>query len=69
MSQRGNRRKCRKCNHLAGKDGYCKHHRPERAPINRFRSNFIDELRGFTRPEEREDFGVMGDFKIIGRWG
>lgn len=64
----GNFRRCRSCGCLAGKDGYCRNHRPE-FKVSRFRDNFIDEKRGFTMPEEKEEFGVFRDFGIVGRWG
>ena len=67
---RGNARRCRKCNSLAGKDGYCKHHRPEYPPIVMQRDNFIDGIRGFTAHEEREEFGIVKDeFGMNNKWG
>lgn len=53
----GNRRRCRTCHCLAGKDGYCKLHRPEKR-TNPFRSNFKPHPTYF---KEKKDFGAIKD--------
>lgn len=41
-NESGNKRRCRSCHRLAGKDGWCKRHRPEKKHKEWVRDNFID---------------------------
>lgn len=80
------RKRCEVCHRLAGNDGYCKTHRPaatladtlEEVEVSRgtkrkhplFRDNFIPEPKGFVRPEEKSEFGILKkDFGSTTKWG
>ena len=63
----GNRRRCRACHSLAGKDGWCKNHRPKKKSPNPFRTNFKPKADYF---KERKDFGAVRDsFGEEDKWG
>ena len=62
----GNRKRCRDCNALAAKDGWCKNHRPVKR-VNPFRDNFKPAPSYF---DQREDFGaVKNGFSEEDKWG
>jgi hypothetical protein len=67
----GNSKRCRTCSRLAGKDGWCKSHRPKKAEkrINPFRENFMpDEDSVFFG--DHSEFGIVKDkFGMEDRWG
>lgn len=63
----GNRNRCRTCNQLASKDGWCKRHRPERKGPNPFRDNFKSSPEYFNK---NSDFGAVKDtFGEEAKWG
>lgn len=59
----GNKNRCRTCNTLAGKDGYCKRHRVTvglDTKINAFRDNFIPN-NGYAKEQSyfNKEFGCV----------
>lgn len=63
----GNRNRCRACNQLASKDGWCKRHRPERKGPSPFRDNFKATPEYFNKSSE---FGAIKDkFGEESKWG
>jgi hypothetical protein len=56
----GNQLRCRTCHRLAGKDGWCKLHRPERKSKPMMRSNFLED-NFLTRDKEfwGDSYGIV----------
>ena len=72
---KGNPNRCKRCNGLASGDGYCKNCRVEAAreyhekhPVSPFRKNWKELGFGFTKMEDKKEFGVCQDFGINRRW-
>ena len=58
----GNSRKCRACHRLAGKDGWCKLHRPERKRQPYVRDNFIENnFMSEGKEFYKESYGAVRD--------
>jgi len=58
----GNKRKCRSCHRLAGLDGWCKRHRPEKKHKPWVRDNFIDNnFMSGGKEFHKEDYGAVRD--------
>ena len=58
----GNQRRCQSCHRLAGTDGWCKLHRPERKRKNWVRDNFIDNnFMSDSREFYRDSYGCVRD--------
>jgi hypothetical protein len=58
----GNQQRCRICNRLAGTDGFCKKHRPERKHEVFVRENFIND-NFMTKNKEPigDSYGAISD--------
>ena len=58
----GNPNRCRKCNSLAGKDGWCSKHRPPKARRYSVRDNYLDN-NFLTKHKEfyRDTYGIVSD--------